>query len=73
MHQFQIVSLVNSWVARLLCLPPMSRFVRLGVQLECLSTSMEKAENRLSQWAKTGQRSDDYDGPFITLAEVLMA
>ena len=43
MHRFQIVSLVNSWVARLLCLPPMFRFVRLGVQREnhcdCASSS----------------------------------
>ena len=31
MHQFQIVILVNDWVARLLCLPPTFRFVRLGV------------------------------------------
>ena len=34
MHRFRIVSSVNSWVARLLRLPPMFRFVRLGVQRE---------------------------------------
>ena len=34
MHQFLIVSSVNSWVARLLCLPPTFHFVRLGVQRE---------------------------------------
>ena len=34
MHWFRIVSLVNSWVARLLCLPPTFRFVRLGVERE---------------------------------------
>ena len=34
MHRFQIVSSVNSWVALLLRLPPMFRFVRLGVQWE---------------------------------------
>ena len=43
MQQFRIVSLVNSWVARLLCLPPTFRFVRLGVQREnrcdCASSS----------------------------------
>ena len=43
MHWFRIVSSVNSWVARLLRLPPMFRFVRLGVQREnhcdCASSS----------------------------------
>ena len=43
MHRFRIVSSVNSWVARLLCLPPTFRFVRLGVQREnhcdCASNS----------------------------------
>ena len=34
MHYFRIVSSVNSWVARLLCLPPIFRFVRLGAQRE---------------------------------------
>ena len=34
MHRFRIVSLVNSLVARLMCLPPTFRFVRLGVQRE---------------------------------------
>ena len=34
MHRFRIVSSVNSWVARLLRLPPTFRFVRLGVQRE---------------------------------------
>ena len=44
MHQFRIVSLVNSWVARLLHLLPTFRFVRLGVQREnhydCASSSL---------------------------------
>ena len=44
MHRFRIVSSVNSWVARLLLLPPTFRFVRLGVQREnhcdCASSSM---------------------------------
>ena len=43
MHRFRIVPSVNSWVARLLRLPPTSRFVRLGVQREnhcdCASSS----------------------------------
>ena len=43
MHQFLIVSSVNSWVARLPRLPPTFRFVRLGVQREnhcdCASSS----------------------------------
>ena len=43
MHRFRIVSSVNSWVARLLRLPPTFRFVRLGVQREnhcdCASSS----------------------------------
>ena len=43
MHRFRIVSSVNSWVARLLRLPPTLRFVRLGVQREnhcdCASSS----------------------------------
>ena len=30
MNQFRIMSLVNSWVARLLCLPPYVPPVRLG-------------------------------------------
>ena len=34
MHQFRIVSSVNSWVARLLHLLPTFRFVLLGVQRE---------------------------------------
>ena len=43
MHRFRIVSSVDSWVARLLRLPPTFRFVRLGVQREnhydCASSS----------------------------------
>ena len=47
MHQFRIVSSVNSWVAQLLHLLPMFRFVRLGVQREnhcdCASSSHGQA------------------------------
>ena len=43
MHWFRIVSSVNSWVTRLLRLPPMFHFVWLGVQREnhcdCASSS----------------------------------
>ena len=43
MHRFRIVSSVNSWVARLLRLPPTFRFVQLGMQREnhcdCASSS----------------------------------
>ena len=53
MHRFRIVSSVNSWVARLLYLPPTFRFVRLGAQREnhydCAlvypNEHLEKAEN----------------------------
>ena len=82
MHRFQIVSSVNSWVARLLRLPPIFRFVRLGVQRENHWDCAPVELGRAPQWRKPktvcqNKRklvSDPMtvlnDGPFITMAEV---
>ena len=57
MHRLRITSLVNSWVARLLCLLPYVPFsakvvkgelLRLCFRLARSNTSVEKAENWLS-------------------------
>ena len=52
MHRFRIVSSVNSWVARLLCLPPMFRFVRLGVQRENHCDCASSSHGQAPQWRK---------------------
>jgi hypothetical protein len=52
MHPFRIVSLVNSWVARLLCLPPMFRFVRLGVQRENHCDCTSDLTGQVPKWRK---------------------
>ena len=52
MHRFRIVSLVNSWVARLLCLPPTFRFVRLGVQRENHCDCASSSHGQAPQWRK---------------------
>jgi hypothetical protein len=85
MHRFRIVSSVNSWVARLLCLPPTFRFVRLGVQRENHCDCTSGLTGQVPQWRKP---KTDYhnerklvgdpmtvlnNGPFIKLAEVLTA
>ena len=77
MHQFRIVSSVNSWVARLPRLPPMFRFVRLGVQRENHCDCASSSHGQAPQWRKP---KTDYhnrcklvsdpmtilnDGPFI--------
>ena len=82
MHRFRLVSSVNSWVARLLRLPPMFRFVRLGVQRENHCDCASSSHGQAPQWRKP---KTDYhnrcklvsdpmtilnDRPFITLAEV---
>ena len=85
MHRFRIVSSVNSWVARLLCLPPTFRFVRLGVQRENHCDCASSSHGQAPQWRKP--KTDCHnrcklvsdpmtilnDGPFITLAEVFRA
>ena len=82
MHRFRIVSSVNSWVARLLCLPPMFHFVWLGVQRENHCDCASSSHGQAPQWRKP--KTDCHnkrklvsdpmtmlnDGPFITLAEV---
>ena len=52
MHRFRIVSSVNSWVARLLRLPPMFRFVRLGVQRENHCDCASSSHGQAPQWRK---------------------
>ena len=85
MHRFRIVCLVNSWVARLLRLPPTFRFVRLGVQREnhydCASSSNGLAPQlrKPKTDCHNGRKlvSDPMtllnDGPFITLVGVFTA
>ena len=51
MHR-RIVSSVNSWVARLLCLPPTFRFVRLGVQRENHCDCASSSHGQAPQWRK---------------------
>ena len=85
MHRFRIASLVNSWVARLLCLPPTFCFVRLGVQKENHCDCASSSHGQAPRWRKP--KTDCHnrcklvsdpmtilnDGPFITLAEVFPA
>ena len=85
MHRCRIVSSVNSWVARLLRLPPMFRFVRLGVQRENHCDCASSSPGQTPRWRKP--KTDCHnrcklvsdpmtilnDGPFITLAEVFTA
>ena len=52
MHLFRIVSLVNSWVARLLRLPHTFRFVRLGVQRENHCDCASSSHGQAPQWRK---------------------
>lgn len=52
MHQFRIVSSVNSWVARLLCLPPTFRFVRLSVQRKNHCDCTFDLTGQVPQWRK---------------------
>ena len=52
MHWFRIVSSVNSWVARLLRLPPMFCFVRLGVQRENHCDCSSSSHGQAPQWRK---------------------
>ena len=52
MHRFRIVSSVNSWVARLLCLPPTFRFVRLDVQRENHFDCTSNLTGQVPQWRK---------------------
>ena len=52
MHRFRIVSSVNSWVARLLRLPPTFRFVRLGVQRENHCDCASSSHGQAPQWRK---------------------
>ena len=85
MHRFRIMSSVNSWVARLLRLPPTFRFVRLGVQRENHCDCASSSHGQAPQWRKP--KTDCHnkrklvndpmtvlnDGPFITMAEVFTA
>ena len=85
MHRFRIVSSVNSWVARLLCLPPMFCFVLLGVQRENHCDCASSSHGQAPQWRKP--KTDCHNKhklvsdpitmlnnrPFITLAEVFTA
>ena len=52
MHQFRIVSSVNSWVAWLPCLPPTFRSVRLGVQMENHCDCACSSHGQAPQWRK---------------------
>ena len=52
MHQFRIVSSVNSWVARLPRLPPTFRFVWLGVQRENHCDCASSSQGQAPQWRK---------------------
>ena len=85
MHRFRIVSSVNSWVARLLRLPPMFRFFRLGVQRENHCDCASSSHGQAPQWRKP--KTDCHnrcklvsdpmtilnDGPLVTWTEVFLA
>ena len=85
MHRFRIVSSVNSWVSRLLRLPPTFHFVRLGVQRENHCDCASSSHGQAPQWRKPKTNCHNrcklvsdlmtilHDGPFITLAEVFPA